>query len=193
VILHAAGERHADRFGAGRTRCLDVHGGALDQSGHLAARRAATLATRIYREFRQPDGFSGAVIEALLLEVSVEAQRDRVGELTPAWLQHARTLIEGDFRGSVALGDLASELQVHPSHLARSFRRHYGRTVGELVRELRVDFARRRLLDGMPLRAVAAEAGFADQSHMTRSFRRVTGVTPAAFRRLHEKRVPGRN
>ena len=193
VILHAAGERHADRFGAGRTRCLDVYGSPIEHSGHLPARRAAMLGTRIYREFRQPDGFSPSVLDALILEASVEAARSQRRDLTPAWLRHVRGRIEADFTNGVALSGLAAEIDVHPAHLARSFRHHYGRTIGELVRELRVDFACRRLIDGTPPGVVALEAGFADQSHLTRSFRRLTGVTPAAFRRLHTKRVPDRN
>ena len=99
------------------------------------------LGTRIYREFRQPDGFSPSVLDALILEASVEAARSQRRDLTPAWLRHVRGRIEADFTNGVALSGLAAEIDVHPAHLARSFRHHYGRTIGELVRELRVDFA----------------------------------------------------
>jgi AraC family transcriptional regulator len=68
--------------------------------------------------------------------------------------------------------------------LARTFRRQRGESVGDCVRRLRVESARRLLEDGrQPLSEVALAAGFADQSHFTRVFRRLTGMTPGEYRR----------
>ena len=84
----------------------------------------------------------------------------------------------------IDFGELARELGVDRSHLARSFRGHFRRTLGEFVRELRVDHVRRALVEtNRPLAELALEAGFADQSHCTRVFRRLIGRTPARYRR----------
>jgi AraC family transcriptional regulator len=68
-------------------------------------------------------------------------------------------------------------------HLARTFRRHYHCTVGEYMRQLRVNFACRQLREGSrPLMEIALAVGFSDQSQFSRTFKRVMGLTPAAFR-----------
>jgi AraC family transcriptional regulator len=79
--------------------------------------------------------------------------------------------------------ELAHEAGVHPVHLARMFRRYYGCTVGEYVRSVRVQQSQQDLLDSNePIAEIAVKNGFADQSHFTRSFKSVTGVTPARYR-----------
>jgi AraC family transcriptional regulator len=78
---------------------------------------------------------------------------------------------------------VASRVGVHPFHLSRVFRQHYHQTVGEYVHRLRVHFACGELKsDEARLAEVALAAGFADQSHFTRVFKQVTGMTPGAFR-----------
>jgi AraC-like DNA-binding protein len=69
--------------------------------------------------------------------------------------------------------------------VAPAFRREYGVTVTEYARSLRLEWARTQIvLDAAPLARIAYEAGFADQSHFTRAFRRHTGVTPGRYREL---------
>lgn len=79
------------------------------------------------------------------------------------------------------LESLARGLGLHPSQVVRSFRREYGLPPHRYLIGRRIDTARRLLLDGMPAADVAAAVGFHDQSHLTRHFRRVLGVTPGAF------------
>jgi AraC family transcriptional regulator len=101
-----------------------------------------------------------------------------------AWLRRTRDSIRDRYPHTLGLQLLAAEAGVHPVHLAQTFRRVYGRTIGEYVRELRVQHACRSLIAGRAsLSEIAHEAGFADQSHLTRCFRRMMGVTPGAYRR----------
>jgi AraC family transcriptional regulator len=73
---------------------------------------------------------------------------------------------------------------VHPDHLVHAFRRQYHCTVGEYVRQLRIEFACRQITSSdMPLAEIAVEAGFADQSHFTKTFKRLVGMTPSEFQR----------
>ena len=73
---------------------------------------------------------------------------------------------------------------MHPVAFARAFRRRYGRSPGEYLRECRLERAAGLLRDRrLSLADIAARAGFVDQSHFTRSFRRGFGCTPGAWRR----------
>lgn len=81
------------------------------------------------------------------------------------------------------LSDLAAAAGVTRFQVIRDFKQAAGMTPGQYVRDRRVRRACRLIGSGLPLSAVAAEAGFADQSHLTRAFRAVKGVTPAAYRR----------
>jgi AraC family transcriptional regulator len=79
---------------------------------------------------------------------------------------------------------VAGAVGVHPVHLARVFRLKYGTPVGTYVRGLRLSWAAARLTDTEETIAqIASEAGFFDQSHFTRTFRRHFGLTPQAYRR----------
>jgi AraC family transcriptional regulator len=75
-------------------------------------------------------------------------------------------------------------VQVHPAHLSRAFRTHFKVSLGSYLRRLRLDWAREQLVhSAASLASVALAAGFADQSHFTRAFKRYTGLTPNTYRR----------
>jgi len=84
----------------------------------------------------------------------------------------------------MTLTKIASEVGVHPVHLAATFRQKYGCTVGEFVRLLKIERARNDLgnLD-LSVEQIAAQAGFADQSHFSKTFKDYTGLTPTEYRR----------
>ena len=183
IIVHAPGERHSNVFGDRSATCLNVHGGTFERSTLLATPAASAIAFKLADEFRRPDHVSAMVVEALMLELFAATERQREHERTPSWLRDVRMTLERDFRETLSVSAIADSVSIHPTHLSRTFRQHYGVTVGEFVRDLRVAYARRRLASRAPLQEIALDAGFADQSHFTRTFRRVTGVTPAHFRR----------
>ena len=118
-----------------------------------------------------------------MLELFAASARLVGATRVPDWLREVHTTVERCFRESLTLTDLARTVDVHPTHLAREFRRHYGSTIGETLRDLRVAYAKRRLASPASLQEIAQEAGFADQSHFTRTFRKATGMTPSMFRR----------
>lgn len=94
-----------------------------------------------------------------------------------------RDLIDGRVREGVDLGDAATALGVHPTYAVRAFTRRHGLPPHRYLTGRRVDLARRLLLDGMPAAQVAAAAGFYDQAHLTRHFRRMLATTPTAYSR----------
>jgi AraC-like DNA-binding protein len=88
-----------------------------------------------------------------------------------------------------SLDDLALMAGMSPFALLRAFRAETGLPPHAYLNQLRVRLARRLLDDGLAPSAVAAQAGFADQAHLTRHFKRVVGVPPGAYQR--ERAVPG--
>jgi len=82
--------------------------------------------------------------------------------------------------------ELAAAAGVQPAQLTRAFRAHYGEGIGEYARRLRLEWAAESLVrTDVGLALLAAEAGFADQSHFTRAFRRLYGLAPGRYRTAH--------
>lgn len=173
--------RRAELAGRAGTSFQDLHGGELAQA-----------ALRLEREHRDPARRSAIVAEGLVLEMLgmvtrplAAHDRDR-----PIWLRTLVDRLNDEFACPLTIAQLARDVDVHPARLSRTFRRRMGVGVGEYVQSLRVRWVENRL--GEPdigLAELALAAGFADQSHLTRVFRRVTGRTPGARRR--EIRTPG--
>jgi len=92
-----------------------------------------------------------------------------------------RDLLESDLVQGVTLAEAGRALGAHPAHLSRSFSATYGLAPHRYLTSRRVDLARGLLLDGVGAADVAVAAGFHDQSHLTRHFRRVLGTTPGRF------------
>jgi AraC-like DNA-binding protein len=83
---------------------------------------------------------------------------------------------------NVRLDELARVAELSRFHLIRLFRRRYGVTPFAYLRNLRVERARDALRSGAALAEIAANLGFADQSHLGRAFRQVMGSTPGQYR-----------
>lgn len=92
-----------------------------------------------------------------------------------------RELLDARVADGVGLGEAAHLLQAHPTHLVRTFSREFGLPPHRYLTGRRIDHARRLLLSGLPAAEVATTVGFHDQPHLTRHFKRVLGVTPAAY------------
>jgi AraC-like DNA-binding protein len=73
----------------------------------------------------------------------------------------------------------------------RDFKRVTGLTPGAYVRNRRLRLAGRLIEQGAPIVEAALAAGFADQSHLTRSFRSTHGITPRMYRRAYMQEQEG--
>ena len=150
--------------------------------------RPLGVAWRLAAELRASDEAWPLAAEGLCLDLVAglvrEERAPQVTHRAPAWLEAVRERLHDGIGTRSTLTELAAAAGVHPVHLARSFRGGYGVSVGEYVRRLRLDWAAAQLTaTETPIGILAAEAGFADQSHFTRAFRRHTGLTPARYRR----------
>jgi AraC family transcriptional regulator len=84
---------------------------------------------------------------------------------------------------TLKIGELAIEARRHPSWVGSAYRQATGEALQETASRLRVERATRLLREtGQPFSSIALEAGFCDQSHMNRTFRRVLGRSPAVVR-----------
>jgi AraC family transcriptional regulator len=143
------------------------------------------LAIRLYHEYAAPGVASELTVEGLMMEMLGQVARD--GSATekqrPHWLDRAVEMLHTEFDRNLTVAEIANAVGVHPFHLSRVFRRFYRQSIGEYTYRLRVEFACRELSKREPrLADIAFRGGFADQSHFCRVFKRVTGVTPGAFR-----------
>jgi AraC-like DNA-binding protein len=94
-----------------------------------------------------------------------------------------RALLDERVPACLSLDAAAGLLHAHPTHLVRAFTREFGIPPHQYVTGRRVDLARRLLLAGERASDVAQAAGFYDQSHLTRHFRRMLGTSPVRYAR----------
>jgi AraC family transcriptional regulator len=194
-----AGATHASAFGPLPVRVIAVRPHSNGELGtmrlrHARATAATVLGRRLAAELRAQDSSWGLAAQGLALQLLALAGRSwpEAQPLRASWLRDVRDLLDERVPEQPTLTELADVVGVHPVHLARSFRREYGVTVAQYARSLRLDWAAQRLLEGgSALAEVAAEAGFADQSHFTRAFRNYVGVTPGRYRELLRREGPG--
>jgi AraC family transcriptional regulator len=196
VLLKPAGAPHADWFDARETITLQLEwrpditplaGPALDRVLLFGAGEVSTLAARLYAELHAEDDATAMIAEGLALEMVGRILRSRAPgreDGVPRWLSRVRDRLHDEPGAGLAIGALAAEAGVRADHLGRRFREVYGMTVGTYLRRIRLERAAAALIDpAQRLSEIALRAGFADQAHFTREFKRAFGVPPGAYRR----------
>ena len=114
---------------------------------------------------------------------NVEFRRSRVGALGPRLRRMMTEFIDHNLVGNITLDDLAGLAGLSSFHFSRKFKADFGVAPHYYVLSRRIERAKQLLKkDRLPLKLVAAECGFADQSHLNRAFRKFLGVTPNDFR-----------
>ena len=151
--------------------------------------RAFSLA--VIPALEQPGGAPQFFIDTILdgvcnylLQTFTVAQRLHKGGLAP-WQEHrAKEMMEACIAADLSLEALARECGLSVAHFARAFRHSCGTTPYKWLVSRRLDHAKTLLrTTNAPLAWVAAECGFADQSHFTNAFSKALGSPPGAFRR----------
>src|ERR1700758_2453260 len=106
------------------------------------------------------------------------------GGLAPWQVRRAKEILGAHLDGSIPLQEVARECHLSMSHFSRQFRRTTGLPPHKWLLTRRIEVVKEKLDDRrLSLSDVAAACGFADQSHLTRVFTRMVGVTPGAWRR----------
>jgi AraC family transcriptional regulator len=198
LIFHPADETHSDSFHT-ETRCFNlqideswikrVQGSSIEIANPAEFRGGVLsgLVARIYREFCRIDALSSLIVEGVMLEILGEMARQlsqNADSKPPLWLVQARDLLHDRFCENLSLLEIAQTVGIHETHLAREFRRYFRCTVGEYIRQLRIEFACRELsVCRSSLAEIALAAGFFDQSHFARNFKLQIGISPHEYRK----------
>ena len=198
IIYLPPGEVHSDHFHSDGARCLHIelaaevvarlgeHSIDIEESLVFSGKIVTHLIVKLCNELTRPDSISSLAIEALALELIVESSRGAKKTPDPrlrCQVARARDFIHEHFNQHITLSRIAESIGAHPVYLAREFHKHYRCSVGEYVRRLRIEFACRRISDSDDsLASIALSAGFFDQSHFSRTFKLLTGISPAKYR-----------
>lgn len=199
VIFRPPEELHADHFHNAGGRCLTIevaarwlerareHSVILKDSADFQNGLLTTITARLYGEFRRMDSISPLAIEGLTLEMIAEASRlsARKPSLTFACrIERAREIIHAHFTDKLTLSFIAESIGTHPVYLAREFRERHNCTIGEYIRRLRIQSSCRDMANSDATMAeIASASGFFDQSHFSRTFKRLMGITPTEYRK----------
>ncbi|WP_101789705.1 helix-turn-helix domain-containing protein [Nonomuraea indica] len=185
------------RLSAGLWRRLAGEGTRPSRPGFYVDARLELAHRRLLAAARSGDaafGLAEALLPLLsgaLRQVAGRVPREAAGDVArratspAAIVDAAREAIACDHEAAGGLVPLAELLGVSPYQLSRAFTRELGVSLTHYRNRVRVGRALDRLERGEPgLARLAAELGFADQAHLTRTVRRHAGHTPTAMRRL---------
>ena len=197
IVVKPGGTEHEDRFGPRGARTLQIRlapGAAarlrewqspVEQWRWIHTGPVPTF-LRVLRLARQREASADAIADAVTDAIAaISGNSDERRRGAPRWLVLVREAIDDSAIRVVRVRALARAADVHPVHLAREFRRYFGMSVTEYVQRRRAQRAAELLADPRrPLSSLSYDAGYADQSHFCRIFKRETGMTPQAFRRI---------
>jgi AraC family transcriptional regulator len=173
--------------------CVDIaplYWKGLAEAGARLQRHAfddqpmASVALRLLRELCEKRNGWQVVAEALMNELVAQYLTDshQLQRREPRWLRPVLERLHDD-PAIQSLNAVAADLDLHPVHVSRMFKRHMGVTLSQYLREQRLRYVGRALLESSePLAKLADDHGFADQSHLTREFTRATSWSPAKLR-----------
>ncbi len=192
AIYHPAGLEHRDVVGGSGVRLLIFEFGSELVDGEpfrdrrslreLSGSREAWELLSLYLDSRS--GHDPLAFESRALSLVARIARLPIPRDLPPLLR-ARDFVHAHFREQLLMKAIAAAAGLHPVYLGQMFRRQFGETIASYVARLRVRAAAEQLATtDTPFAAVALDHGFCDQSHFHRTFRKLTGATPASFRRV---------
>jgi AraC-like DNA-binding protein len=131
-----------------------------------------------------PIELNDALVElALALDAASGAPGKRISA-DYAGARRARDFLQSCWQRPVTMDELAAVAGRDRWSLSRDFRAFYGTSPHRYLTMRRLDAARRLMMQGLAMADVAAATGFADQSHMTRHFKKTFGLTPSRWVQL---------
>jgi AraC-like DNA-binding protein len=158
--------------------------------------RLRSLARCLADECEAPDAYSSLYIDSLTLCACIDflrmgpdgAERAK-GGLAPSQLRRVTEYIMEHLSETVFLRDLAALVGLSQSQLGRAFKASTGAAPHQWQLRARVSKAQELLLlTGLPLSEIALATGFSEQSHLTRVFKRVVGMSPGSWQRDRGRR-----
>ena len=123
------------------------------------------------------ESFHEAVERGLL-----PAQKEELLYGKAGTIQKVQKYLEVHYSENITLKDIADEVCLERSYLGRLFREESGMTVMGYLKNVRIAHAKKLLLHGMTPGIVAQKTGFGDPAYFAKSFKQVTGISPAKYR-----------
>ena len=154
------------------------------------------LTSSLYPALDQPEQANRLFVDHVMLAVGFHVAQTygglkavlTHGGLAPWQERRAKEMIDAHLDGEILLDELAKQCGLSSSHFSRAFRQSTGTSPHRWLLHQRVERAKRLLRDRhSSLPEVALACGFADQSHLTRVFTKLSGVGPTAWRRVHHE------
>lgn len=132
---------------------------------------------------RSTDALVSQQALAALLAALASTGSERLERATCApGVARAKTFIDAHFAANFSLAELAAECGLSRFHLLRIFKNATGLTPVAYRTQRRIEKARSLMRTRRSIAEIALEVGFADQSHLTRNFQRLVGVSPSQYR-----------
>ena len=183
VIYRPPEVSHFNRFGSSEVACtlveierdwferLKNYTSVIDEPLGFENGQIVWYMIKLCEEFREADDVSELAIEGLIMEMIAKATRiarKSSTRIPPLWLLQVKELLNDRFSESLSLGEIAQTVSVHPKYLANAFREFFNASIGEYLRQLRIEYSCRKLTETKkPIVDIALAAGFAHQSHFT--------------------------
>ena len=195
LLLNPPGTEHRDRFKSldglflTLTMPLDAwrrfsDGIETPEDPVRLDRHALGRALRLMPELWRWDASSPLAVESIVSELLVDRKAERASERADAVLDRVVERLDDALADPPSIRELAALVDLHPVYLARMFRRRFGQSPSDWMRQRRLHRALSAIARGRAVAEAASELGFVDQSHLHRCFVAEFGMTPGAFRRL---------
>lgn len=125
--------------------------------------------------------------ELLCAVISLLEDYERAEQMTPLTIS-ILSYLHRNYKSRITLSDIAESFFFSGGYCEAVFSRDMGRSIIDYALELRITEAQRLMLEGAaPLTAIAAELGFSDYNYFSRVFKRRTGLSPTAYRRVSRR------
>jgi AraC-like DNA-binding protein len=195
VVVKPADVRHANEIGPRGAHTLQILFDPAHTSCHayapvndrwrwLHAQPAAAALLAVLRGLRS-DAHPGLLQDQVTEAVAAVAGDPLCTGAPPVWLRRIREAVDDNPQSVITVGELARAADLHAVSLSRAFRRHYGCSLTEYRRAVRLRRAAAAIESSRStFSRIAYEAGFADHSHLTRTFQSIAGLNPTEFRKL---------
>jgi AraC family transcriptional regulator len=158
---------------------------ALENSSFSNSADAKFALLKIYRECMSAKNAQTAAIHSLALGLLDSILAEKASSKIAPWAVALREILNDRWDEAISLGELSRLLGVHPVTISKNFPKYFACTLGEYLRKIKIEKAVALIgRQKYALAEIAQICGFADQSHLTRVFRNLTGFTPREFGRF---------
>ncbi len=113
--------------------------------------------------------------------------RETYKNISQYWMKKANEIIKDTSPSNISLSLIAAELNISTSHLAREFKKACGVTIGQYIQNIKIQQACEKLKkNNSDILSIALDSGFSDQSHFTKSFKKIIGFTPRQYQLINK-------